>query len=147
MGFESMDYCSRTVKGGSRITCNGLLPPGRMAPTRSNQEPSGSSHLSTPTASIAATTVPFQWPRFGTISDRCGRLLRTLQSTRCALPIIVAITAAIAWGGHLATIPFSMVAPILIYYAKSRTHAYASAFAYYAAASWPITPGVRAFLG
>src|SRR5215472_312479 len=40
-----------------------------------------------------------------------------------------------------------MVAPILIYYAKSRTHAYASAFAYYAAASWPIIPGVRAFLG
>jgi len=36
---------------------------------------------------------------------------------------------------------------MLIYYAKSRTHAYASMFAYYALASWPIIPGAHAFFG
>jgi len=147
MESESMDNCYRTVRDDSRITCNGLLTPGHMAPTRSNQEPSGWSHRSTPTASIAATTVPFRWPRFGTIFGRCGPLLRTLLSTSSALPIIAGITAAIAWSGALATIPFSLVAPMLIYHAKSRTHAYASAFAYYVAASWPIIPGAHAFFG
>ena len=147
MGSESMDNCYRTVQDDSRTTCKGLLTPGHMALTRSNQEPSGSSHHSTATASIAATTVLFQWPRFGTIFGRCGRLLQTLLSASFALPIIAGITAAIAWSGHLATIPFSLVAPMLMYYAKSRTHAYASAFAYYVAASWPIVPGAHVFFG
>jgi hypothetical protein len=54
---------------------------------------------------------------------------------------------AIAWSGHLATIPYSLVAPLLVYYAKSRMHAYASMFCYYAAASWPLIPGAHAFFG
>jgi len=74
-------------------------------------------------------------------------LLRTLLNTSSALPIIAGITAAIAWSGHLATIPLSLGAPMLIYYAKSRSHAYASMFAYYALASWPIVPGAHAFFG
>ncbi len=55
--------------------------------------------------------------------------------------------AAIAWSGHLATIPLSLVAPLLVYHAKSRTDAYALMFCYYAAASWPLIPGARAFWG
>jgi hypothetical protein len=39
------------------------------------------------------------------------------------------------------------MAPLLIYHAKSRKHAYASMFCYYAAASWPLIPGARAFFG
>jgi hypothetical protein len=57
------------------------------------------------------------------------------------------MTAAIAWSGHLATIPLSLVAPLLVYRAKSKMHAYATMFAYYAAASWPIIPGARVFFG
>ena len=57
------------------------------------------------------------------------------------------MTAAIAWSGHLATIPLSLVAPLLVYHAKSKIHAYATMFAYYAAASWPIIPGERVFFG
>src|SRR5229473_734547 len=60
---------------------------------------------------------------------------------------VTASTAAIAWNGHLAAIPFSLVAPLLVYHAKSRKHAYASMFSYYAAASWPLIPGSRAFFG
>jgi hypothetical protein len=57
------------------------------------------------------------------------------------------MTAVIAWSGHLAVIPLSLVAPLLVYHAKSRKHAYASMFCYYAAASWPLIPGARAFFG
>jgi hypothetical protein len=53
----------------------------------------------------------------------------------------------IAWNGHLAAIPLSLVAPLLVYQAKSRIHAYVSMFCYYAAASWPLIPGARAFFG
>jgi hypothetical protein len=63
------------------------------------------------------------------------------------LPIIAASTSAIAWNGHLAAIPLSLVAPLLVYRAKSRKDAYALMFSYYAAASWPLTPGARAFFG
>jgi hypothetical protein len=63
------------------------------------------------------------------------------------LPVVAASTAATAWSGHLAAIPFSLVAPLLVYHTKSRKHAYASMFSYYAAASWPLIPGARAFFG
>jgi hypothetical protein len=70
-----------------------------------------------------------------------------LVSSSVALPALAAATGMIAWSGHLATIPLSLVAPLLVYHAKSRTHAYASMFCYYAAASWPLIPGARAFFG
>jgi apolipoprotein N-acyltransferase len=57
------------------------------------------------------------------------------------------MTAALAWSGHVAAIPLSLVAPLLVYHAKSRTNAYASMFCYYVAASWPLIPGARAFFG
>jgi len=63
------------------------------------------------------------------------------------LPAIAATSGAIAWSGHLGTIPLSLVAPLLVYHAKSRIHSYASMFCYYAAASWPLIPGARAFFG
>lgn len=63
------------------------------------------------------------------------------------LPFVAATTGAIAWSGHLPAIPLSLVAPLLVYCAKSRTHAYASMFCYYGAASWPLIPGARAFFG
>src|SRR5437764_21695 len=70
--------------------------------------------------------------------ERCGSSPRST---------VTASTAAIAWNGHLAAIPFSLVAPLLVYHTKSRKHAYASMFSYYAAASWPLIPGARAFFG
>ena len=44
-------------------------------------------------------------------------------------------------------IPLSLVAPALVSYTKSRTHAYSLMFCYYAAASWPLIPGARVFFG
>jgi hypothetical protein len=74
-------------------------------------------------------------------------LLLKLLNSSVILPSAAATTGAIAWSGHLSTIPLSLVAALLVYHAKSRTHAYASMFCYYAAASWPLIPGVRAFFG
>jgi apolipoprotein N-acyltransferase len=74
-------------------------------------------------------------------------LLRKFLSSRVTLPAIAGTTAAVAWTGHLAAIPLSLVAPLLVYHAKSRKHAYASMFCYYAAANWPLIPGARAFFG
>ena len=147
MEFESMDNCFPTAQDDSATTSNGRSIRGRMAPTKSNVEPCGSSRRSTVTASTAGTTAPFQIPRFGTISARCGHSLRKFLSSRPTLPVVAASTAAIAWNGHLAAIPFSLVAPLLVYHTKSRKHAYASMFSYYAAASWPLIPGARAFFG
>src|SRR5467141_4866872 len=147
MEFESMDNCFPTAQDDSATTFNGRSIRGLMAPTKSNREPCGSSRRSTVTASTAGTTAPFQIPRFGTISARCGRSLRKFLNSRLVLPVVAASTAAIAWNGHLAAIPFSLVAPLLVYHAKSREHAYASMFCYYAAASWPLIPGARAFFG
>src|SRR6266403_4068713 len=147
MEFESMDNCFPTAQDDSATTFNDRSIRGLMAPTKSNGEPYGSSRRSTVTASTAGTTAPFQIPRFGTTSARCGHSLRKFLSSRLMLPVVAASTAAIAWSGHLAAIPFSLVAPLLVYHAKSRKHAYASMFSYYAAASWPLIPGARAFFG
>jgi len=70
-----------------------------------------------------------------------------LVSSSVLLPALAAATGAIAWSGHLATIPLSLMAPLLVYHAKSRKHAYASMFCYYSAATWPLIPGARAFFG
>src|ERR1700724_1837598 len=147
MEFESMDNCFPTAQDDSATTSNARSTHGPMATTKSNREPCGSSRRSTVTASTAGTTAPFQIPRFGTISARCGHSLRKFLSSRLTLPVVAASTAAIAWNGHLAAIPFSLVAPLLVYHTKSRKHAYGSMFSYYAAASWPLIPGARAFFG
>src|SRR5258708_9558814 len=147
MEFESMDDCFPTAQDDSATTCNVPSTRGPMAPTESHREPCGSSPRSTATASTAAITAPFQNPRFGTISALCGRSLQTFLSSRVTLPLVAASTAAAAWSGHLATIPLSLVAPLLVYCAKSRMHAYASIFCYYPPASWPLIPGAPAFFG
>src|ERR1700730_4279930 len=143
MEFESMDNCFPTAQDDSATTCNGPSTHGPMARTQWSREPCGSCLRSIVTASIAAITVPFQSPRFGTISALCGRLLRKFLSGSVTLSVVAATTGAIAWSGHLETIPLSLVAPLLAYRTNSRAHAYASMLSYYAAASWPLIPGGR----
>src|ERR1700676_4423035 len=147
MEFESMDNCFPTAQDDSATTSNARSIRGPMAPTKSNREPCGSSRLSIATASTAAITARFQLPRSGTISAHFGRSLQKLLSSSVTLPAVAVTTAATAWSGHLAAIPLSLVAPLLVYRTKSRKHAYVSMFSYYAGASWPLIPGARAFFG
>src|ERR1700730_6690145 len=118
-----------------------------MALTKSIRDLCSPSGRSIATASTAAITARFQLPRFGTISVHFGRSLQKFLSSSVTLPAVAATTAATAWNGHLAAIPLSLVAPLLVYHTKSRKHAYASMFSYYAGASWPLIPGARAFFG
>ena len=147
MEFESMDDCFPTAQDYSEITRNVPSTRGPMEPTTLNREPCGSSPLSISTASTAAITAPFQNLRFGIISGRCGRSLQKCLSSSVTLPAVAATTGAIAWSGYLATIPLSLIAPLLLYSAKSRTHAFSIMFCYYSAATWPVIPGARAFFG
>src|SRR6266850_2015827 len=147
MEFESIGNCFPTAQDDSATTSNARSIHGPMAPTKSNREPCGSSRRSIATASTAAITARFQFPRFGTISAHFGRSLQKFLGSSVTLPAVAATTAATAWSGHLAAIPLSLVAPLLVYHTKSRKHAYASMFSYYAAASWPLIPGARAFFG
>jgi hypothetical protein len=147
MEFESMDNSFPTARDDSATTCNGPSTHGPMARTQSSREACGSCPRSTPTASTAAITALFQSPRFDTISVHCGHSLRKFLRSSVALPAVAAATGAIAWRGHLAVIPVSLVAPLFVYQAKSRKHAYASMFCYYAAATWPLIPGARPFFG
>ncbi len=147
MEFESMDNYFPTAQDDSETTCNVPSTRGPMAPTKLNREPCGSSPHSISTASTAVITALFQNPRFGTISGRCGHSLRKFLSSSVTLPIVAATTGAVAWSGHVGLIPLSLVAPLLIYRAKSRAHAYAMMFCYHSAASWPVIPGAHAFFG
>jgi hypothetical protein len=147
MEFESTDNCFPTAQDDSETTCSGSSTHGRMAPTESNREPCGSSPRSTATVSTADTTAPSLNHRFDTISARYGLPLRKLLNSSVALPAVAATTGAIAWNGHLVTIPLSLAAPLVVYRAKSRTHACSIMFCYYAAASWPVIPGASAFFG
>src|SRR5438046_911433 len=124
MEFESMDNCLPTAQDDSATICNVHLTRGPMAPTKSSPEPCGSSPRLIGTASTAAITARFQNPQFDTISAHSGRLLRKFLSSSLTLPAVAATTAAIAWSGHLAAIPLSLVAPLLVYNSKSRVHAY-----------------------
>src|ERR1700676_5063571 len=147
MDFESMDNCFPTAQDDSATTSSARLIRGPMAPTKSNREPCGSSRPSIATASTAAITARFPLPRSAPISAPFGRSLHKLLSSSVTLPAVAATTAATAWSGHLAAIPLSLVAPLLVYRTKSRKHAYVAMFSYYVAASWPLIPGARAFFG
>jgi hypothetical protein len=57
------------------------------------------------------------------------------------------VIGAVAWSGHLATIPLSLLPAALLYKAQSRAQAYAILVSYYFGASWPLVPGANAFFG
>ena len=61
--------------------------------------------------------------------------------------MLATVIGAIAWSGHLATIPLSLLAVPLLYRTQSRLQAFATLFSYYLGAGWPLVPGARAFFG
>jgi hypothetical protein len=61
--------------------------------------------------------------------------------------VLATVVGAVAWSGHLATIPLSLLPAALLYKAQSRAQAYAILASYYFGASWPLIPGAKAFFG
>ena len=147
MEFESMENSSQTAPPISKTTVDATLTHGPTATTLSPQELSGSSQTLIAGASTAGTSARFLPLSFNIGCDPCGHFLRKCLNRSASLPLLAGITSAVAWSGHLATIPLALLAPVLMYKAQSRSHAYALLFCYYVGASWPLIPGASAFFG
>jgi len=145
MAFESMENSSQTALPTSKIIGDESLPLGLTANTSSQQEAFGSSQTLIAGASTAGTLARFVPQSFNTDSALYGRFTQKFLSLSIFLPTIAVIISAIAWSGHVATIPFSLLAPLFLYHAQSRLHSYATLFFYYVGASWPLIPGANTF--
>lgn len=147
MAFESMGNSSQTALPISKIISDEPLPHGLTANTPSSQEPFGSSQTLIAGASTAGTLARFVPQSLNIDSAPYGRFTQRFLSLSICLPTIAAIISAIAWSGHISTIPVSLLAPLFLYHARSRLQSYAILFFYYIGASWPLIPGARTFWG
>ena len=120
---------------------------GLAASTSSKQEAFGSSQTLTAGVSTAGTLAQFLLRSFSIDSVPCGRFILRSLSHSAFLPAVAATTSAIAWSGHIATIPFALLAPLLLYHTQSRAQSYATLLSYYVGASWPLIPGGSTFFG
>jgi apolipoprotein N-acyltransferase len=145
MAFESMENSSQTAPHTSKIIGDESLPLGLTANTSSQQEAFGSSQTLIAGASTAGTLARFRLRSFNIDSVPCGRFRQKSLSHSAFLPALAATTSAIAWSGHLATIPLALLAPLLLYHTQSRAHSYATLLSYYVGATWPLIPGASAF--
>lgn len=147
MAFESMESSSQTAQHTSKTITDDRSIHGLTANTSSRPETSGFFRTSTAGASTADTSAQSLARSFNIAYAPCGRFLQKCLSRSGFLPAIAAIAAAIAWSGHVATIPVSLLVLPLIFHTQSRIHSYATLFCYYIGASWPLIPGATAFLG
>jgi apolipoprotein N-acyltransferase len=147
MVFESMENSSQTARPISKIIVEDPSTHGLTANTPSRQEASGSFRTSTTGASTVGTLVPFHPHSCDIASVPYGRFTQKFLSLSIILPAIAVIISAIAWSGHVVTIPLSLLAPLFLYHAQSRLHSYVTLFFYYIGASWPLIFGARTFYG
>ncbi len=147
MAFESMENSSQTALPISKIIVDEALPHGLTASISSRQEAFGSSQTLIAGASTAGTLARFLPQSFNIDCAPYGRFAQTFPCHSLFLPVIAVIISAVAWSGHLVTIPFALLAPLLLYHAQSRLHSYATMFSYYLGASWPAIPGASTFFG
>ena len=147
MEFESMEDSSLTAQPTSKITARANSNRGRLASTSCQQEVSGLFRTSTAGVSTVATSAPFRARSLDIDSVRYGHLLQKCLTHSASRPVLATVIGAVAWNGHSATIPLSLLPGILLYKAQSRAQAYAILASYYFGASWPLIPGAKAFFG
>src|SRR6266436_9853000 len=147
MAFESMENSSLTALPTSTIIGDETLPLGLTANTSSQQEAFGSSQTLIAGASTVGTLARFGPQSFNIDFVPYGPFTQKFLSHSVFLPAIAVIISAIAWSGHVVTIPLSLLSPLFLYHAQSRLHSYATLFCYYIGASWPLIPGASTFLG
>ena len=147
MEFKSMGNSSPTAWANLKITADARSNRGPMASTSCRREASGSFRASTAGASTAATSAPSAARSFDIVFGPYGRFLQKSLSHSASRLVLAGLASAIAWSGHLATIPLSLLPAALLYKAQSRAQAYAIFASYYFAASWPLIPGAKAFFG
>ena len=147
MEFKLMENLSPIAQPVSKITADARSSHGLMANTLCQPGVSGLFQISTPGASTAVTSAPSAARSLDTGSARYGHLLQKCLPHNASRPVLATAIGAIAWSGHLATIPLSLLPAALLYKAQSRAQAYAIVASYYFGASWPLIPGAKAFFG
>ncbi len=147
MVFESMGSSSQTVQPISKTIADDCSTHGLTANTSSRREASGSSQTLTAGVLIADTLARFLLHLFNIDFGPYGRFIQKSLTHSAFPPALAAVSSAIAWSGHVATIPFALLAPLLLYRTQSRSHSYATLFSYYLGASWPLVPGASTFFG
>ena len=147
MVFESMGNSFQTAPPTPKTIADAHSNRGPGANTSSQLGNSGFSRTSIAGASTVGTLARFLPRSFSIDSGPYGRFIQKFLNHSAFLPALAALTSAIAWSGHVATIPFALLAPLLLYRTQSRLHSYATLFSYYVAASWPLIPGARTFFG
>src|SRR6516164_7775862 len=147
MEFKSMENSSPTAQPTSKNTAGGHSNHGPAATISSPKGGSGSSQTLATGVSTAVTSDLSHARSFDIVFGPYGRFLRKCPTHSASLLVLAALTAAIAWSGHLATIPLSLMPVTLLCKAQSRAQAYAIFASYYFGASWPLIPGARAFFG
>ena len=73
-------------------------------------------------------------------------LIRANHRT-CARCAAAACIGVVAWRETPAFIALTAMIPVLIFWEQSRVDAFLVGFAYYAAANWPLIPGVLSYFG
>src|SRR5215469_1582229 len=147
MEFKLMENLSPIAQPVSKIAADARSSHGLMANTLCQPGISGLFQISTNGASTAATSAPSAARSLDTGSARYGHLLQECLPHNASRPVLATAIGAIAWSGHLATIPLSLLPAALLYKAQSRAQAYAIFASYYFGASWPLIPGAKAFFG
>src|SRR5262249_50208557 len=109
MAFESMENSSQTALHTSKIIGDESLPLGLTANTSSQQEAFGSSQTLIAGASTVGTLAPFVPQSFNIDSAPYGRFIQKFLSLSVFLPATALVISAIAWSGHVITIPFSLL--------------------------------------
>jgi hypothetical protein len=128
MAFESMENSSQTALPTSKIIGDETLTHGLTVNTSSRQEAFGSSQTSIAGASTAGTLARFGPQSFNIDYAPYGRFIQKSLTLSIFLPAIAVIVSAIAWSGHIFTIPLSLLAPLFLYHAQSRLQSYAILF-------------------
>jgi hypothetical protein len=71
---------------------------------------------------------------------------RTRTNAGVSLPCVAAACiGVVAWRGNPALIAVTAIIPVLVFLQRSRLEAFSVGLAYYAAASWPLIPGVLGY--
>src|SRR5215469_10129786 len=115
MEFKSTVNSSPTAQPTLVITAAALSNHGPTASTSCLQEASGLFRTSTAGVSTAATSALSPARSLDIGSARCGHLLQKCLTHSASRPVLATVIGVIAWSGHLATIPLSLLPEALLY--------------------------------
>jgi apolipoprotein N-acyltransferase len=147
MASQSTEHSFITLRQEPQTLVGEPSHRGGSESTASPQDSCGSHHSTTRCPSTADTSGRSWFRRFDIICARCNRVLHTRAGRCCLLLGSGFAVGALAWSGHLATIPLSLLILLLLGRLETRKQALALMVSYYAGATWQVIPGAATFWG